>query len=166
LAPSEGAEVFRRVLVTGYSRVAVSTSDLLLSIEQDKESSTPAFIRDFEKATSGEAHHQRPELGTAYGVPRNETERILAHVWQEVLGFEQIGIHDNFFDLGGHSLLATQVYSRIVKTLGINVPLRTVFDCPTVAEMAAVISRMRQAIDTDLTQVLKEVELLSDDQSV
>ena len=165
LAPTEGAEVFRRILGTEHSRIAVSASDLFLSIEQDKESLTPAFIRDFEKAAALEGNHRRPELGTIYVGPRNQTEQILAQVWQEVLGFKQIGIHDNFFDLGGHSLLATQVYSRIVKAFGIDVPLRTMFDWPTVAEMAEIITQRRQAIDTDLAQMLKDVEPLSDDEA-
>jgi acyl transferase domain-containing protein len=164
LAPSEGAEVFRRILGTGYSRIAVSTSDLFLSIEHDTESLTPAFIRDFEKATP-ERNYRRPELGTTYVGPRNQTEQSLVQMWQELLGFEPIGIHDNFFDLGGHSLLATQVLSRIVKAFGINVPLRTMFDGPTVAEMAPIITQTRQAMDTDLARTLNEVKLLSDDEA-
>jgi acyl transferase domain-containing protein/acyl carrier protein len=165
LAPSEGAEVFRRILGAGYSRIAVSTSDLFPSIEHDTESLTPAFIRDFEKAIPLERNHRPPELGTVYVAPRNKTEQTLAQVWQELLGYNQIGIHDNFFHLGGHSLMATQLLSRIVEAFGINVPLRTMFDWPTVAEMAALITQMRQAIDADRAQMLSEVESLSDDEA-
>ncbi|HKC10479.1 MAG TPA: phosphopantetheine-binding protein, partial [Vicinamibacteria bacterium] len=57
--------------------------------------------------------HPRPELGTPYVAPGDEIEQIVAATWQELLGFEQVGIHDNFFDLGGHSLLLVQVHRRL-----------------------------------------------------
>ncbi|HYG11056.1 MAG TPA: amino acid adenylation domain-containing protein [Pyrinomonadaceae bacterium] len=74
--------------------------------------------------------------GSDYIAPRDETERRLAEIWGDLLGIEDIGIHGNFFELGGHSLLATQVISRIQKAFNANVPLRTLFESPTVAELA------------------------------
>jgi len=65
--------------------------------------------------------------------PRNELERLLCAIWQEVLGVERVGIEDRFFDLGGHSLLATQVVSRVRSALGRELPLRMIFEHPTVA---------------------------------
>ncbi|HBL30650.1 MAG TPA: non-ribosomal peptide synthetase, partial [Acidobacteria bacterium] len=65
--------------------------------------------------------------------PRTPVERRLCEIWEELLGVEEVGIEDNFFDLGGHSLLATQVVSRVRSDLGVEVPLRTVFEHPTVA---------------------------------
>ncbi|MBN3925209.1 non-ribosomal peptide synthetase [Nostoc sp. NMS4] len=68
--------------------------------------------------------------------PCHPVEEVLAGIWTQVLGVKQVGIYDNFFELGGHSLLATQVISRITKALGVNIPLQSLFEFPTIAELA------------------------------
>ena len=65
--------------------------------------------------------------------PRNSVEEILVGIWVDVLKLERVGIHDNFFELGGHSLLATQVIARLRKTIQIELPLRALFETPTIA---------------------------------
>ena len=69
--------------------------------------------------------------------PRNPIEELLATIWATVLRTDRVGIHSNFFELGGHSLMATQVISRIAASLGVELPLRSIFEAPTVAELAA-----------------------------
>jgi aspartate racemase len=86
----------------------------------------------------------RPELERAFVAPRIPLEERLARIWGEVLKLEKVGIHDNFFDLGGNSLLATQVISRIRTALDAEVPLRAMFEAPTMAELAAVISDLKR----------------------
>lgn len=76
-----------------------------------------------------------------YVAPRTPTEQILAEVWQEALGVERVGIHDNFFDLGGHSLLATQLATRLAPHFQVEVPLRDLFEQPTIAALAEYIDR-------------------------
>ena len=78
----------------------------------------------------------RPELESDYVAPRTLTEELLAEIWSEVLKLKQIGVNDDFFQLGGHSLLATQVMSRVRQTLNLEVPLRALFELPTVSELA------------------------------
>ena len=74
---------------------------------------------------------------TALDLPRTPTEERLAAIWREVLGLERVGIHDNFFELGGHSLLATRVVARTREAVGADLPLRAMFEQPTVAGIAA-----------------------------
>jgi len=83
----------------------------------------------------------RPELAQKYVAPRSALEQALAGILAEILKVERVGIHDNFFELGGHSLLATQVTSRIRQLLSVNLPLRKLFDDPTVSGLAEAVSR-------------------------
>ena len=81
--------------------------------------------------------------------PRNELEATLAGIWREVLKVERVGVTDDFFELGGHSLLATQIASRVQKTLQRNVPLRAMFECATVEELARYIESLE---DSDISE--------------
>ena len=86
----------------------------------------------------------RPELDAIFMSPRTPMEEMLAEIWAEVLKVEGIGIHDNFFDLGGHSLLATQVVSRMRRAVQVEIPLRALFESPTVVGLAARIEEIHQ----------------------
>ena len=93
----------------------------------------------------------------------NSLEASLVEVWQQLLGRKQVGIHDNFFELGGHSLLATQLVSRIRDRFGVEFPLRSVFETPTIAALATQIARL-QGVESGPhwqagTQPREEIEL-------
>jgi amino acid adenylation domain-containing protein len=77
--------------------------------------------------------------------PRSPVEEMLAEIWAEVLGFEQVSVHDNFFELGGHSLLATQVISRLRDAFQVDLPVRRIFEASTVAGLAERIEMVLRA---------------------
>jgi amino acid adenylation domain-containing protein len=108
--------------------------------------------------------------------PRNATEILLLEIWREILERERIGIHDNFFHLGGHSLLATQIVSRVARTLDVELPVRVVFESPTIADIARAIDEAERHPAEQMVvagrlnspsraqKILDHLEELSDDQ--
>jgi acyl carrier protein len=81
--------------------------------------------------------YQRPDLSSDYVAPETSTERVLAEIWQEFFGIDQIGTLDNFFDLGGDSLSATRMISRVRSLFGTDLPPSTLFTAPTIGEFAS-----------------------------
>jgi len=78
--------------------------------------------------------------------PRSAVERQLASIWAEVLGVERVGIHDNFFERGGHSLSAMRVMSRVHRAFDVDLPVRALFESPTVAGLAEVVDRAQRTV--------------------
>jgi acyl carrier protein len=93
--------------------------------------------------------------GEEFVAPRSNAEQTLAQIWAEVLRLERVGIHDRFFEIGGHSLKATQVVSRIREVFDVELPLRRIFEQPTVAELASTV--------TDA--ILEQIHELTDDEA-
>jgi aryl carrier-like protein len=83
-----------------------------------------------------EPDYSRLELSRPYEAPRNDTERSLGAIWEELLGLARVGVRDNFFELGGNSLLATRVLSRVRRQMGLEIPFGSFFARPTIAEFA------------------------------
>jgi acyl carrier protein len=103
-----------------------------------------------------------PELNEAdttpnFVAPRTPLEETLAGIWHETLGVAQVGVESNFFDLGGHSLLATRVVSQMRERLGIELPLRVLFESPTIAGLAQHIDTA-QSKDTELGRIMSVLE--------
>jgi acyl carrier protein len=102
-----------------------------------------------------------------YVAPQGVTEETIAGIWQRVLGVERVGAEDNFFALGGHSLLATQIISRVADACGVRLPLRSIFETPTVAGLAAAAAELQApADDAELAAMLAELEGLSDEEAM
>ena len=90
----------------------------------------------------------KPEIvrsDAQFVAPRTPIEKLLVNIWKQVLGLEQVSVHDNFFEVGGHSLLATQLISRIRDSFTVELPLRELFAQPTIAGLAQVIQRVGQS---------------------
>ena len=109
----------------------------------------------------------RPELDTLFVAPRTSVEETLVRIWAEVLGLDQVGIHDNFLDVGGHSLKATQIISRVIDRFRVELPVKSLLEAPTVAEMAVVITQnqAKKAEKEDVSRMLAELEALSDEEA-
>jgi acyl carrier protein len=107
-----------------------------------------------------------PELGSAEGeegyvAPRDPVEEAIAAIWTSVLGIEHVGVHDSFFEVGGHSLAATQVVSRVREALRVELPLRRLFETPTIEGLASAVAEMQSSTRNDIpafSRVSKEAE--------
>jgi acyl carrier protein len=99
--------------------------------------------------------------------PRSPIEEKLASIWKAVLAIDAIGVEDNFFALGGHSLMATQVIARIRSAFDYELPLRKLFEMPTISAMANVIceNQADKTEDHELAALLAELDGLSDDEA-
>ncbi|WP_346940654.1 amino acid adenylation domain-containing protein [uncultured Clostridium sp.] len=93
------------------------------------------------------------EILNEYEAPRNEVEESLAKIWSEVLGVEKVGISDNFFELGGHSLKATVLMSKIHKELNKEIPLKELFNSPTIKELSAIIENEEENIYSSIKRL-------------
>jgi len=102
----------------------------------------------------------------AFVAPQTPAQKQVAEIWRDVLRLERVGIDDNFFDLGGHSLLATRVMSRLRQTFGLEIPLRWLFEQPTVAAVAAVIENMQTNLvgDEHIAEILKRLDQLTEEE--
>jgi amino acid adenylation domain-containing protein len=100
------------------------------------------------------------EWETEYEPPRTPLESRLVEIWEQCLPVERVGINDDFFDIGGHSLLANQVISRVQQEFQVDLPLRRLFEAPTVAQLALLIleGRAQEVGDDRLARILAELE--------
>ncbi|GIV97574.1 MAG: polyketide synthase [Herpetosiphonaceae bacterium] len=137
MTPAEGVEVFQRSLSCGLPQVIVATQDLELLIEREKSAAAALLGDRLNLFQQPKTLHPRPALATPYVAPTTETERILAAIWQELLGIEEVGIHDNFFELGGDSVVSIQLIARASRA-GLQLSPNQIFEHQTIAGLAAV----------------------------
>jgi len=107
----------------------------------------------------------RPDIAEDYLAPRNPVEEVVAALWAEILGIERVGVLDSFFDLGGHSLLATRVVSSIRYIFKVELPLKTLFQASTVAELSEeIVAREPKPGQAEkIARILKQMESMSSD---
>jgi amino acid adenylation domain-containing protein len=110
-----------------------------------------------------EPNGTRPNLDRPFTAPGTAVEEEIAQIWRELLSVAQVGIHDNFFELGGHSLLLTQLASRISAAFQVEIPLRVLFDSPTIIEMTVTVAELqvKQENNWEVAQMVEELQHLT-----
>ena len=165
LSPEEGREALHRILWHHtIPQVVVSTGDLQKRF--DEWVARQESEREASAAPAG-GKYSRPNLTTPFVAPRNDLEKEIAAVWEELLGIEGIGVYDDFFDLGGNSLSGTQLLSRLREKFKAELPLKDLFENPTIAGVAEMLEKEKQgASQADkLASLLEKVEKLSDEEA-
>jgi acyl carrier protein len=153
--PKEALSVLDRLpAFQNHSQIVISTGSIDRRIAQWLRISS-LHTDQVTNKKSDQAFHERPQLATEYVAPKNETEEIIADMWQEILGIEKIGTMDEFSDLGGHSLLAIQIISRMRSVFGIQISLKGIFDAPTIGQLALHIEQL----------IIEEIEEISEDEA-
>jgi len=124
--------------------------------------------KQLEEKQAGELH-DRPDLPTAYVEPETDLQKQIAGIWQKLLGISRIGIYDDFFDLGGNSLMGTQLISELRAEFQVELPLRSLFEDPTISGVAKIIEAEKektQDIPVDeISQMLEQLENLSEEEA-
>jgi len=144
ISPEEGKEVFSRILNSSFPQVVVSTQDLLPRMALSIKSAASGPVEKAQKASLAEPRYARPDLTSDYVVPGNPTEHTIAEIWQQMLGIEKVGIHDNFFDLGGHSLLVARIVASLRNAFPqVEFPMGSVLERPTVHLLSKIILEER-----------------------
>ncbi len=144
MTEAEGEEAFSRALRPGAAdQILISTADLNARIADSRQriENLRKRERESEQASTPAMLHARPSLPTAYVGPETELEKRIAAVWQRVLGFEQVGLDDNFFDLGGDSLVAIQMAKRLKQELELDFPVAKLYQGVTIRALAQLLAQ-------------------------
>ena len=156
IPPREGAQAISRMLMSELPTVVVSPFDVERTLGRRRDAAAAMHAKPL-VATKGEpAGDQRPT--SSYDADAS-VEALLTAMWSDLLGVEAIGLDDNFFELGGHSLLATRVLARVFDQFGVQVPLRTLFEAPTIRQFAAVVASLVEPAEVAAEGDREEIEL-------
>jgi acyl transferase domain-containing protein/thioesterase domain-containing protein len=141
MTPAEGVEALERILANPFSaQVVACTVDLDAWLDKLEQEARASFGGPGPRAAvAGGPVFGRPNLGAAFVAPRNALEREIASMWSELLGVAEVGLDDDFFELGGQSLLAVRFFHRIERRYGLDLPIATLFQAPTVGQCAALL---------------------------
>jgi amino acid adenylation domain-containing protein len=171
MSSEEGVEAFTRLLRAGLARAVVSTRELPALLKRARErGGAEDPLAGGQPARPAVAAQARPALHNPYVAPQGEVERDVAELWQEMMGIEQVGAHDDFFQLGGHSLLASQIVSRLRDAFAVELPIAGFFEAPTVAGLAAAVERQLflqrgGAGGAEVERLMAEIEGLSPEEA-
>ncbi len=139
MTPMEGLDALDRVLGNPVSPCVVACSvDLPAWLEQLARDARPGQAGSNGQESQGPVF-ARPNLSTTYAAPRDDIERELAAMWRELLGAQEVGVNDDFFELGGQSLVAVRLFHRIGRKFGVELSMATLFQAPTIAQCASIL---------------------------
>jgi acyl carrier protein len=152
------SDLFGPILDHSFTRVVVSPGELPGSSAPTGEPDPGhLFTRELlEKNEPLDMKYQRSELSSEYIAPRNALENVIAGIWQEFLGIEQVGIEDDFFELRSDSLVFITIAAKIHKALNVKVPIDVFFSKPTIKEMAEYINDAGEELFTSIESVEKK----------
>ena len=139
MTPGQGEEALRRFLGAGAEHMLVSTADLGQR-RAERQKRIAAHAEPAPMAGTGE-RHPRPELQVPYAAPESDLEQSIAEVWQDFLGFDQVGLDDNFFELGGDSFIAVRVAARLREVLDVDLPVAQLYQRLTVRSLAELLAQ-------------------------
>ncbi|MEP7049206.1 MAG: SDR family NAD(P)-dependent oxidoreductase [Pseudomonadota bacterium] len=140
IPPLRGAEAFGRALASGLPQYVVSPLEVGRVLGALRRAATIAANAPTTSASGAAGSASPPRADSASG---GDVEALLTAMWEELLGVRPVGANDNFFELGGHSLLATRILARIDEQFAVRLPLRVMFDAPTVGQLAELVSAQR-----------------------
>jgi acyl carrier protein len=163
MTPKESVDAFQRVVtMMPDGHVVVATGDLPARLDL-------WVRREYAADDAASVAHPRPLIQSMYVAPQDERQQQIADIWQQLLGVEQVGINDNFFDLGGHSLLATRMAARLRDAFQIELPLQKFFQSPTVAGLAQAVAAIQaqneDKQDREKADILAVLANLSDEEA-
>ncbi|MEU2612181.1 SDR family NAD(P)-dependent oxidoreductase [Micromonospora sp. NPDC007271] len=144
IRPVDGAEAFRRSLAAGLGAQVVITTRTVADIRHRSARVTTDSLE-----VAAEAVSAPTATGGGSAAPSTELEKTIAQVWRDGLGVTEVGVDDDFFSLGGNSLVAVQLIAAMRKATGVRLPMRSLFETPTVAGLAARIEELRAAQPAD-----------------
>ncbi|MFI7282045.1 SDR family NAD(P)-dependent oxidoreductase [Micromonospora chersina] len=145
IRPVDGAEAFRRSLTAGLGAQVVITTRTVADIRRRSARVTTDSLEAETDAPAAAA----TGAGGGSAAPSTELEKTIAQVWRDGLGVTEVGVDDDFFALGGNSLVAVQLIAAMRKATGVRLPMRSLFETPTVAGLAARIEELRADQPTD-----------------
>jgi acyl transferase domain-containing protein/thioesterase domain-containing protein/acyl carrier protein len=142
ILPKDGADAFLRALGGDAPQVFISSLDMEALIEQAGMTTDTG---------SGSQKFDRPQLDGDYVAPETEVERTLVGIWEDLLGVQNVGVEDSFFDLGGHSLIAVRLFAKVRKTYNVDFPISVLFEAPTIRACASLIQERTGVTDAPAT---------------
>ncbi len=134
---AEGADAFGRLLTYRLPQAVISTQDFRVVASLSQEFTAANILTRIYEDKENRPRHARPALGTSYVVPRNDLEQQISDVWGLMLGIDQVGIHDNFFDLGGNSLIGIDLITALRRALDKpDIPAHILYEAPTISALS------------------------------